>query len=116
MKKIITLSIVCLVSGQLFAQAKAATSSDVTATKTQIEAQKQKKMSSMSLKQANDANGIKAVTPPVVSQQPANAKLKTKVKTVAKKPKEVKSEQELKQIQEVKPPEAAKTEATLKDR
>ena len=80
MKKIITLSIVCLVSSQLFAQ------SDATAKKVQIEAQKQKETSSMSLKQATDAKVIPAaeVAKPVVSVK-AGAKQVTAAPVVAAK-------------------------------
>ena len=71
MKKIITLSIVCLVSGQLFAQAGKA---QTTEAKSKIEAQKQKEVSSMSLQQAVDANALPGIATAAVA--PATPALK----------------------------------------
>ena len=72
MKKIITLSIVCLASGQLFAQTSSAKAQPAEAkTKTQIEAQKQKETSSMSLKQATDAGIVPQIIGSAANIAPA---------------------------------------------
>ena len=69
MKKIVTLSIVCLVSGHLFAQNSDAKSA-VAPTKAQVEAQKQKETSSLSLKQAIDQKVIQPQSAVAVSIAP----------------------------------------------
>ena len=109
MKKIITLSIVCLASGQLFAQAAKAQPAD-TKTKQQIEAQKQKELAPMSLKQAADQAAVSADVAPAlplvaveaVTQKVAADAPKTELSTAAKQVQEVKQVQPVKQATAVK--------------
>ena len=85
MKKIVTLSIVCLVSGHLFAQNSDAKSA-VAPTKAQVEAQKQKETSSLSLKQAIDQKIVPATQATTVAPIVATALTTDAVTAVAVTP------------------------------
>ncbi len=112
MKKIITLSIVCLVSGQLFAQSDAKAQPAAAQTKSQIDVQKQKEVSAMSLPQVQNATAatVTAEARTTTAQKAAVNPAKAAVNPAVKPVQETKQVQEVKQVQELKATEPLKAE------